>query len=54
MISRLNKNLDKKLTDDDTHIEDVVSLFSSAKKPFDKTVNELLQQVSRTVNEQSS
>lgn len=24
MISRLNKNLDKKLTDDDTHIEDVV------------------------------
>ena len=25
MISRLNKNLDKKLTDDDTHIDDVVS-----------------------------
>jgi hypothetical protein len=26
MISRLNKNLDKKLNDDDVHIEDVVGV----------------------------
>lgn len=28
VVSRLNKNLDKKLTDDNQHIEDVVSLIS--------------------------
>ena len=26
VVSRLNKNLDKKLNDEDTHIEDVVSV----------------------------